>query len=419
MNYDIADQLIQLRSHDIHDYHPPILAGGYWRILEFFTTGPFPLLLLQSSLFIWGINRLLCLRFEARRAAWITACVVLFPPILTPMAVIWKDAQMAAFLVAGTALVLAERRSARFAGIVALSLAAGVRYNGGAALPTLALLAISSWTSRTILLRIGLVAALLVALYVPTAIVNRLLTDHKDYNWSRTTAIFDIVGIVCYAPPLSDNELSEVLEGIKLTEHANLQKRFCDEYPPGKRNWYSYANLFVWHPTATDRKARRRAWFTLVQRFPAAYAQSRLQYAADVLGLIPEAWIWEPVSQDFAANTEQLRTLSHDHKRSTFQTAMGDGFRWIALKTPLYHPWIYAVVSLVILVWALYGRDLFVACIVGSGLLYELSILLLANAPDFRYSHWMIVCTSLGAVFVFERRWNAGGSRNRYPTPEV
>src|SRR5262245_64529446 len=100
MNFDGVEQLAQARSGNFNDWQPPIMAA-YWKALELVVHGPLLMLLLQTGLFVWGLDAILRLRFAPRTAAWTTAALTLFPPILTPIAVVWKDAQMAAFLLAG------------------------------------------------------------------------------------------------------------------------------------------------------------------------------------------------------------------------------------------------------------------------------------------------------------------------------
>ena len=109
------------------------------------------MLLLQTSLFLWGLFAAFRTRFSPRAAAWIATAVFLFPPILTPMAAVWKDAQMAAFsTIAGTACCrAATHRGARASlRIALLFFAAAVRDNAIAAVPPLCVLIVASWQLR-------------------------------------------------------------------------------------------------------------------------------------------------------------------------------------------------------------------------------------------------------------------------------
>jgi len=48
-------------------------------------------------------------------------------------------------------------------------------------------------------------------------------------------------------------------------------------------------------------------------------------------------------------------------------------------------------------------RDMFALLI--SGLLFESSLLVLAASPDYRYSHWMVICTAIGMIVLTARRY--------------
>jgi hypothetical protein len=397
MNYDAAEQLIQARAGYITDYHPPIIVA-YWQFFELFIEGPITLLLLQLSLFLYGLYAILRLRFSPYPAAWITAAIFLFPPVFTTMAVVWKDSQMAAFLVVGFALAIRKHRVARVIGLLLLALAAGVRWNGGAALPPLFFLAVAmSWTvvrRRTV--RVACTVALLVATYVANNAVTRVLADKREYNWYRTTAMFDIVGIGCHGSLTSDEEIVKLLDGTGLRETRDLKARFCKLFPPGQRDWYAYAEMFSWPPTAKERLARKRVWKQLVSENPRAWFEGRLLLAKDHLGLWEGLTPWEPICQDFTGTMEQRQALHVESTHSSFQQWAGQKLRWIVDHTPFYRPWIYVVAGLLLFGWAIWKRDLLVGSFAGSGLAYQLSIFLLANAPDFRFAHWLITCTLIG-----------------------
>jgi len=291
-----------------------------------------------------------------------------------------------------------------------LVLAAGVRYNGGAALPTLVFLAVTAWTARRFLARLAIVGALLLGAFLATSRANYELSFWHVHAWYRTAAMFDIIGTICYAPPLDDAEILKMLDGVTLIEHEHLQARFCQVFPPGDRNWFGYSGLYTWVPDKDERGARLRAWWRVVSRFPGAYAQERLKLAADHLGLLTaKVPLWEPVGQDFGATELQRKTLGFEITKSPIQRVLGDSFRWLAEHTPLYHAWIYLALAFALLAWAIRKRDLLAGCVVTSGLTYQTSIFFLTCAVDFRFSHWMIICTCLAAALLI------GGRRARAP----
>ncbi len=404
MNYDAADQLLQSRAHWITDYHPPFIVV-YMRFFEVFVEGPLLLLVTQLAMFLWGVYALLRVRFAKYPSACIAAAVLLFPPVFTTLAVVWKDSQMAAFLVAGAALAIRPRRVARVAGLLLLAAAAAVRWNGGAALPPLFLVAVvMAWPSlRRRWARLAVVFALLGVTFVASSVLTRALTDKREYNWYRTTAVFDIVGMACHSSITADEEFVKLLDGTGLKETHDLKARFCYLFPPGKRSWYEYSVLFTWPPTATERLARKHVWKEMLTSHPAAWLEGRIDLARDHLGLHADLAPWEPICQDFTGTELQREQLHVTSTHSSFQRWMGNTLRWFVDHGPLYRPWIYVVASLLLVGWAIWRRDLFVGCLVASGLAYQVSIFLLANAPDFRFSHWMITCVLVGLALRYAK----------------
>src|SRR5215210_2795094 len=82
MNWDAGDQLNQARTGTIEDWHPPVQAA-YWKLADAVVSGPFLLLVAQTTLFLFGLYAVLATRFRPRTAAWAAVALLLFPPILT------------------------------------------------------------------------------------------------------------------------------------------------------------------------------------------------------------------------------------------------------------------------------------------------------------------------------------------------
>src|SRR6185436_13107297 len=95
--------------------------------------GPLLMLLLQGALFIFGLYGLLGRRMAPRPAAWLAVLITLYPPVLTTMGVIWKDSQMAAYIIAGTGAMLSERRRVQLFGLALITLGCAFRHNAFAA----------------------------------------------------------------------------------------------------------------------------------------------------------------------------------------------------------------------------------------------------------------------------------------------
>jgi hypothetical protein len=378
------------------------MMARYWRLIELAVHGPFGMLVVQSTLFLWGLYRVLRLRLPARRAAWAAAALMLFPPILTPMAPVWKDAQMAAFLLAGLVLALQPHWHARVIGCVLFVLACGVRDNGFVALPPLCVFVVAHMPIERRVARLGLAALLSLALPAAAMLINARLVDHHTHPWARSVGAMDLAGIVCLSGPIDDPELERDLAWTGHVEGVTegIQHKMCGLYSP--REWFTTSAYFDEMPTAAQVAARRRAWWRLVKKHPAAYLEHRTRVMAELLGLSDDD-VWEPVCQNSAVEDQYTR-LRHFTTPSYVQRLIGRAFARLG-QTMLFRPWVYAVLSLVFFGWALVRRHRLILALVGSGLLYEASFFVGAAAPDYRYSHWMITLCCLSAVLIgFEKR---------------
>ena len=411
MNFDSVEQLFQARTHNYQDWHPPMMAAC-WTVLELLVHGPVLMLALQTALFTWGTYAILCLRFAPERAALIAACVVLFPPILAPMAVVWKDAQMAGFLCAGFALYLRARPRDRVLGALCFFLAAAVRDNAAFALPPLCLYACAGWRRWRRLGTLVAAAVACVAITLAALAADRALTRTRTYPWYRSVALHDIAGTICHADPMSDAELHQLLDPTGYVGGPGIQDRICAAYSP--RQWFDLSALWADPTTKQTRLARRAAWWQLIREHPAAYAAHRAAVMTELLGLGDEP-PFEPVAQTVAPNGNHAATIHHDFTLSWLQRALGAAFRWLA-GTVVWAPWAYALLALVLLADAVRRRDALCAALAGSGVLYEATFAIGAAATDVRYSHWMIACTVLAAILTFAERWRSGRRPAIVPT---
>lgn len=406
LNWDAGDQIYAARSGRFDDWHPPLMAA-YWRVIETLIRGPLGMLLLQTSLFLWGLYAALCLRFSRRLAAVLAASLFLFPPLLTPMAAVWKDAQMAGFLLAGTMLALRGSWWARGVGLVLLALAAGVRDNGAAALPPLCVLIVASWKLvRSRIAVLALSVGVFVALTTAAMIANSQLTKTRLYPWYKTVAIHDLAGTICREDPMTDAEVRELLAGIELLQRSDLQARFCNAYET--RVWFKLTfggdenNMFSQLPAKPERLARKRAWVRAVREHTEAYLSHRAALMLELLGL-SDAPIWEPVCQTITAIPDHAKRVDHNASLSKVQRLLGKLFEKLG-KTMLYRPWVYLLLGLIALVYVARRRDGLSSMLLASGFLYEASYFIGAAAPDYRYSHWMITCVCIVTLTIFLER---------------
>lgn len=136
--------------------HPPF-ASFVWHLLEYVIAGPAGMLLAQVTLAIAGAYSLLQASQAPRRAAWLTAALVVSPPVLVSLATVSSASLATALLLAGAAALPTNRRL----GLAALGLAAAVHPAAiAAALPILVL---TLGNVRALALWVGVAAFGLVA----------------------------------------------------------------------------------------------------------------------------------------------------------------------------------------------------------------------------------------------------------------
>jgi hypothetical protein len=402
MSYDSVDQLLQARHIEpLTDWHPPMMAL-LWRLTDHVVAGPFPMLVIQSGAFVLGVNSILRRVMPERSAAIVTSCVLLFPPVFTPLAVIWKDSLMAGFLVAGIAALLSERRAWRIAGFALLFAASGVRHNAPAAtLPIIALLAFPAVQPR--LKRAAFAIGAWLAITAMAFAANALAIQERAHVFESSLALTDIAGTLKWARHLDDHQI--------LVEYGDLPWRYTDKLRVRAHNVYSPYNtflditdpgprqLFTLPMTDQQLAAVIPDWLDLIEHHLGAY----LHYRVDVFGAlldvhdVGDGSIWAGFTD--AEWSEPV--LSHRAKHSEVQSALVDGVTWLG-GTWLYRPWLYAVLCIAFMIMA--RRDRVPFAILTSGLLYELAMFPITPAATFRYSHWLVVCTIIGGIMLFVLR---------------
>lgn len=410
MNFDSNGQLEQARTGLYDDWHPPFMAR-YWRITDQIVHGPLPLFILQTALMLWGAYGILKIRFTPRMSAIGSVALTWFPPVLAVMGAVWKDAQMAGWLLAGTMLMLRPSARARVGGALLLVCGCAIRDNAIAALPPLMLLIVGYAGVRGFwkIVGIGIVMFALVAF--GSMRLNKHYTDGRAYAWWKANAIHDIAGTMCFAPPISDDRAHELLAGIPLRRNEGIQAQLCHQYNP--RWWFPLSfggdqALFVVTPDQADMDARKAAYFRLARTYPVAFAKHRWNVTRELLGLgekVPD----EPVIQTFAGTPDQAREDRTEASLSKVQRVLGREFVKMAQPNKLwFRPWAYMLIGLAMLGYAIVKRDGLVAAIVGSGVLYEASFAVGAAGAPYRYSHWMIAMCCLAVLIVFGERYRAG-----------
>jgi hypothetical protein len=413
MTQDSFDHLREARAGVFTDSHPPAI-DLLWRWVDYVIAGPFGMLVIQSVTFLLGLYLVLQRTFTPRRAAWLAVGLFVFPPVMTPMAVIWKDCVMAGFLMLGIGGLSDARRWVRVASLAALGAGIAVRYNGFAATLPIVVLGFEWRPGLGGWRRYAIAAAAWLAITIAAFGLNAAITDQKMYLWHSGLAVFDITGTLAEVDgELSDDELGRTLAGTGLLVqrdlHAAMRKVYTphDFYPiladPKLALWSLPINGYTPAPEP-QRDAIARAWWAVLTAHPRAYLAHRLAVMAKVL----EARSAEVIARREFQWPEYAKQVGLGTGWSKLQRKLTRFEVWIARTTPVFTPWLYALLALVMLPLARGQRD--VLALLLGGLVFESTLVLLAPSSDYRYSHWLVITTCLGAVVLTARRYRAAAA---------
>jgi hypothetical protein len=406
MTMDSFDQLREGREWYFTDAHPPVMAF-IWGIVDRILPGPLGMLILQGTAFLAGVYLILCRAMRPRRAAIVACVVLLFPPVLAPLAVIWKDCIMAGLLVLGIPLVLSENRRVRLLGLALFVLATAFRYNALAATLPLVVLLFEWKPGQRWFVRYGIGAGAWLACVVLAMGLNVALTD-KKVHLQAASEIVDITGVLAKVDgTIPDSELEPLLAPTEITVHVNIHESVRRAYKPGDFQHLISGEGALWSVPITEpmpparRAAIHHAWKTLVANHFRAYLTYRSDTFAELLGL-RRKFLGATVVRHTAQYPGMLDYMGVGRGTSRFQEIGESITMWTAKKTRLFRPHLYMILSLVLLIFA--RRERVVLALLLSGLLIELSMFLLGWTPDFRYSHWLVTCTVLSMALLIARR---------------
>lgn len=407
MTMDSLQQLEEARSHVFTDSHPALMAV-VWSGLDRIVAGPLLMLVLQSVPFITGLYLLLRRALSPRKAAVAAVLVTWFPPVLAPMAVIWKDCVMAGFFLLGTAALFDRRRKIQIAGLGCYVFATSVRYNALAATLPLIVLLFPSFTHW--LKRYATALGVWLAVTLIAFGLNAALTDQKMYIWQSSLALMDIAGTLADTDgTIPDDELAKTLDGTQLLVHDHIHAAIRRQYSPIDFEPLIARDGHLWDvPIAgtvpapkSQRDAITRAFWDVVTSHPGAYLRHRWNVFLEVIAATSG-----PVQSPVLTHRHQYKNLMDHFGLATrswrFQDWLERRFIRIARATPLFRPWMYLVIALVLLPLAIRHRDILALLLSGLGL--EASLFPLAPTPDYRYSHWLVICTLLAIIMLTARR---------------
>jgi hypothetical protein len=397
---DSLEQYDQARNHHYNNWHPPAMAA-LWTVVDKVVTGTAGMLLLQCACFVAGTFLILRRMMSDRTAAIVTSLVLVFPPVLSTMACIWKDSQMAGFLLLGIGLLVGGKRWQLVLGAVILLFASAMRFNAAAAtLPVLVVL--FHWKHGHVWWkRLGLACVVWVFTVSSSFAINKLLTREERHAWHLSIAPGDIIGTLKYSRDYTDAELIELFDQMPLSNYVDIQAHMRTYYNP--YFWWFYeapgpARVMYFPETDAHRASLEHAWKQVVRDNPRAYLLHRLRVFRGLLGLTHGLPLFGPVCATHA-DVETDHTL---YPASGVQGILADSFLWLATNTPLFRPYPFFFLALLLLYFA--RRQPIALALLTSGILYELPLFFISPSADNRYSHWMVTTTVIAvAVLVASR----------------
>lgn len=431
MSYDSVLQLLQARAGEYGGGHPPAM-GLIWGGVDNLVAGPFGMLVIQVTCFLVGAYLVLRRCMSARTAAIAASLIAWFPPISAVLAVIWKDSQMAAFLMLGTALLLSPRRSVRLGGLGVLFLASAMRFNALVMTLPLVVLLFEWEPGKRWWQRYGIALGAWLAISLGANSVNKLLESDEleSHLWHDSLALLDITGTLRYAPDMTDDQVRMALAGTPLAATGQFQRiarepqRSDDlpelkvysfgggEYVPGL--WLSTFHLFRLPPsTPAERDAITKAWRTIVLGNTGSYltyrwhaTRERLQLGTDELPSATYVWFADVIDIETS-----MQRVQHMSTPSKLQAKLQRGMLALG-RSSLFRPWIYLALSLVLLAFA--WRDRVIFALALSGIANETALFVLAPTIDYRYSVWLVITTLVVATMLVGAR---AQMRSKQPPP--
>lgn len=418
MSWDSYSQLMQGRGlRGYYDASPLIMARS-WGLLDKLWAGPQLMLILQLVLFGWGVERVIAaFRFNHYLRALLALLILGAVPVFSIVGIIWKDVWMAAlflwamsFIINGILGVgLEKSKWTVFAGIILLAVASLYRANAiGAAASVLFFLAMviivfTKLKPFSKLLYIVASHMIFITAYVADSMLVKTGIEVQDSNFETVVLATDLAGIsVAANKRLFDKGYLKIIDDSVTVD--DISKRYTPRYHACLyRSCGSLPAILVQDQTAnsSDTYKLYRNWLNAISENPGAWLEHRGKVARHILNI--EGKIWAPILRSpITPNVARRMDAPWDSELRMKIRAS------ILSNAPITHRAVYYFAMSLLLLLVLLAmvclnakhREQWVMLllIVSSGVAYQITILVAATSPDYRYSHFMITCTLIALV---------------------
>lgn len=399
MTWDSVNQLLQARSGNYGNWHPPIMAR-LWSVLDSIVAGPALMLVVQTSLFMIGLNAVLGRYAGRMRAAVVTAIVFLFPPVFAPLSAIWKDSLMAALLLCAVAGLTSTSRIPRLLGWIALLGGAALRHNAPILIVPITTMIVPYAVGWPIWRRRVLGAGLGMVVSITGMLMSLRLTRVDEHPFANMIAMPDLATVIATAGPMSDARVHELVDDVHLVVDTDIQAKLRSlDAPHADYLTLGLGDQRVFDLVTTEiqSSAMVRAWRRAVIEHPGTYLAHRARRLLDALGFTETRSI--PYILPQGENAYLLAYVGEVRSYSRFQRTVA---RWLAKisRSIVFWPALYVVlgIGLLVILW----RDPLQRGLLIGALGYELALFFLSpGGAEYRYSHWMITCVVIATTVRF------------------
>lgn len=399
-HYDTIAQYQQVVSGAYYDWHPPAMARLWSLFHALGWQGQAPMFALQTAFYWVGIGLIAAALARGGKptAAVAVLALGLWPPALGWQAVVVKDGQMAAALLAATGLVAWRRLQGRAHGpfvtgaaLMLLVYAALVRTNAIFAVAPLAMGLFAPWRWRDWRSRLLLIVAIIAATLALSPTVNRALFGAEASGVEATQPLFDLAAIAHRAGPeavpLLPAETWQRLEAERC--HSSI---LWDKFSGGRRCDFIQAGL-----AGRPQQEIFAAWTRAIREHPDAWLSHRLvHWNATMRWFVP--WHFPQAVPQAASLPNAFGLGSPGERVAAYDRFAG----WLA-NSPLGAPILALALALAVLALASPARSAAHGLAVPlalSATLMETSFLVISIAPDWRYHLWSTLAAGLSAILL-------------------